>query len=622
MELDLSPLWTSLKTSFVATIFAFVAGIAVAGWMFAYRGKGKGLIDGFLTLPLVLPPTVVGFLLLLLLGRNSPLGQLLMQFEITIIFSWSATVIAATVVAFPLMYKSVLTAFKQIDKDLINCARTLGASEARIFWQVLLPLAWPGVVAGTILAFARALGEFGATLMLAGSIPGKTQTMPVAIFFAAEAGKMNEALIWVLIIVAIALGAIASINYWSDSQNLSQSRLVGYYSLVITRCSAIISRWLLARRQTNISLASAEQDRKLTTNNQGLIVELQKTFSSFTLEANFTANKKPLGILGSSGSGKSMTLRCIAGLETPTQGHIVLNGRVLFDSKQRINIPSRQRRIGFVFQNYALFPHMRIAHNIAFGMPVLSKTERKQRVNQYIELMQLQGLEKRYPHELSGGQQQRVALARALAIAPEALLLDEPLSALDQYLRNQIEKLLIEVFSTYEGVTLFVTHNLEEAYRVCDNLLVLSQGKVIASGRKEDIFERPPTFTVAQLTECKNFSRAQRVDNQRIEALDWGCTLQVVEAIPNPLTYVGIRAHHLIFSENQKRENTFPCWLVTKSETQHQVTLYLKLHSPATNTQEYHLQAEMFKDKWENLKNQPLPWHIHLASLRLILMKK
>jgi len=622
MEFDLSPLWISLETSFVATIFAFVAGIAVAGWMFAYRGKGKGLIDGLLTLPLVLPPTVIGFLLLLLLGRNSPLGQLLMQFEITIIFSWSATVIAATVVAFPLMYKSVLTAFKQIDKNLINCARTLGASEARIFWQVLLPLAWPGVVAGTILAFARALGEFGATLMLAGSIPGKTQTMPVAIFFAAEAGKMDEALIWVLIIVAIALAAIASINYWSDSQNLSQSRLVSYYSLVITRCSAIISRWLLARRPIKISLASAEQDKKLTTNNPGLIVELQKTFSSFTLEANLTANKKPLGILGSSGSGKSMTLRCIAGLETPTQGHIVLNGRVLFDSKQGINIPSRQRRIGFVFQNYALFPHMRVAHNIAFGMPVLSKTERKQRVNQYIELMQLQGLEKRYPHELSGGQQQRVALARALAIAPEALLLDEPLSALDQYLRNQIEKLLIEVFSSYQGVTLFVTHNLEEAYRVCDNLLVLSQGKVIASGRKEDIFERPPTFTVAQLTECKNFSRAQRVDNQRIEALDWGCTLQVVEAIPNPLTYVGIRAHHLIFLDNQERENTFPCWLVTMSETQHQVTLYLKLHSPPTNTQEYHLQAGVFKDKWENLKNQPLPWHIHLDSLRLILMEK
>ncbi|NER52367.1 MAG: molybdate ABC transporter permease subunit [Symploca sp. SIO1A3] len=192
MPLELSPLWISLKTATVATIFAFLAGIMVAGWMFGYRGKGKGLMDGLFTLPLVLPPTVVGFLLLLLLGKNSPLGQLLYQWEITLIFSWPAAVIAATVVAFPLMYKTVLGAFEQVNRDLINCARTLGASEWRIFLEVLLPLAWPGVIAGTILTFARALGEFGATLMLAGSIPGKTQTMPIAIFFAAEAGNANE----------------------------------------------------------------------------------------------------------------------------------------------------------------------------------------------------------------------------------------------------------------------------------------------------------------------------------------------------------------------------------------------------------------------------------------------
>ncbi|MGK7877997.1 MAG: molybdate ABC transporter permease subunit [Xenococcaceae cyanobacterium] len=625
MEFDLSPLWISLKTAFVATIFAFVVGIAVAGWMFGYQGKGKGLIDGIFTLPLVLPPTVVGFLLLLLLGRNSPVGQLLRQFGITIIFSWPATVIAATVVAFPLMYKTVLGAFEQVDKDLISCARTLGASEGRIFWQVLLPLAWPGVIAGTILAFARALGEFGATLMLAGSIPGRTQTMPIAIFFAAEAGKMNQALIWVLIMVAIALAAIATINYWSDSQNLSQSWIVSYWSSIVNRWLSIISRWLLPRRKTTISFYSGGQrdaDKKFTTNNEGLFVELQKDFSSFTLEANFTANGKPLGILGASGSGKSMTLRCIAGLETPNRGRIVLNGRVLFDSEQGIDVPSHQRGIGFVFQNYALFPHMKVARNIGFGLQELPKEERKQRVLEYIELMQLQGLEKHYPHELSGGQQQRVALARALAIAPEALLLDEPLSALDNYLRSQIEKLLTEVFSTYEGVTLFVTHKLEEAYRVCGNLLVLQEGKVIASDRKEDIFERPPTFTVAQLTECKNFSLAQTIDHQQIEALDWGCSLRVVEPIPNPLTYVGIRAHHLIFPKESNQENTFPCWLVTMSETPHRMTLYLKLYLSPTNTQDYHLQAEVFKEKWTDLKNRPFPWHIHLDPLRLILMKR
>lgn len=610
---DLSPLWISLKTACFATIFAFFLGITVAGWMLPYQGKGKGIIDGILTLPLVLPPTVVGFLLLLLLGKNSPVGQILRQWGISVIFSWPATVIAATVVAFPLMYKTVLGAFKQVNQDLINCARTLGASETRIFWQVLLPLAWPGVMAGTVLAFARALGEFGATLMLAGNIPGKTQTIPMAIFFAAEAGRMEEALIWVLMIVAIALVAITTINYWSDAENYSQSRLVNYCSILINRWWSIISHWLLNWRKTRTGESNGEPRKQLASKTKGLLVDLRKDLgSSFTLSAKLTLHGKPLGILGASGSGKSLTLKCIAGLEKPTQGRIVLNGRVLFDSQQSINLPPHQRRIGFVFQNYALFPHMKVAQNIG---------QRKERVWKYIELMDLQGLEKRYPHQLSLGQQQRVALARAMAITPEALLLDEPLSALDTYLRNQIEKLLTEVFSTYEGFTLFVTHKLEEAYRVCGNLLVLSQGQVIASGSKEDIFERPPTFRVAQLTECKNFSPVEIIDHQRIQALDWGCTLQVMETLTKPIKYVGIRAHHLIFFKEPNLENTFPCWLVTMSETQHRVTLYLSLHSSGINTQEYQLQAEVYKEKWADLKDLPLPWYVRLDPLRLILME-
>lgn len=657
MEFDLSPLWISLKTAAIATLFALVLGIAAAGWMFAYRGKGKGIIDGIFTLPLVLPPTVLGFLLLLAFGRNSFLGQLLMRWGIAIIFSWSAAAIASTVVAFPLMYKTVRSAFEQVDRDLINCARTLGASENRIFWQVLLPLAWPGVIAGTILSFARALGEFGATLMFAGSIPGKTQTIPIAIFFAAEAGKMNEALIWVVIMVAIALGSIVAINYWSNLQVLSQSQFLNYWSSAINRWLSILGSWLFGLRQSSRQIAfffSGRQrqfwrqgefwqqgdngtkprtDRSAQDNSnpynskpRELAVELHKDFPSFTLETQFSTRGQNIGILGSSGSGKSMTLRLIAGLETPARGRIVLNGRVLFDSARGINLPARSRRIGFVFQNYALFPHMRVARNIGFGLSDLPKEERKQRVGQYIELMQLQGLEKRYPRELSGGQQQRVALARALAIAPEALLLDEPLSALDSYLRSRIEKLLGEVFSSYQGVALLVTHKLEEAYRVCDYLLVLSQGKVIASGSKQDIFERPPSLAVAQLTECKNLSRAREIDSQHIEALDWGCVLQVIEPLPNPLTYVGIRAHHLVFPQKlpqeQDRENTFPCWLAMAIEAPHRVTLYLKLNSPAKGDRDYHLQAELFKEKWANLKNRPLPWSVRLAPLQLILMEK
>jgi molybdate transport system permease protein len=236
--------------------------------------------------------------------------------------------------------------------------------------------------------------------------------------------------------------------------------------------------------------------------------------------------------------------------------------------------------------------------------------------------MQLQGLADRYPQELSGGQQQRVALARAIASQPEALLLDEPFSALDTHLRDRLEKQLISTLATYQGVTLFVTHNLEEAYRVCQDLLVLERGKAAAMGSKYDIFEHPNTVEVAQLTGCKNFSRAVVRASQQIEASDWGCTLEVIESIPSLLSHVGIRAHQLTFTKEPNQENTFPCWLVQTSETPHRMTLYLKLHSSPTNPQDYHLQAEVFKEKWAVLKDQPFPWHIRLDPLRLMLMKQ
>jgi len=217
MEFDFSPLWISLKSAALATAITFFLGIAAARWMQGTRIKGKAIIEGLFIAPLVLPPTVLGFLLLLLFGRNGPVGQFLLQFGFTVIFSWPATVITATVVAFPLMYKTALGAFEQIDPTLLHAARTLGASEWTVFWRVMVPLAHPGIVAGTILAFTRGLGEFGATLMLAGNIPGQTQTVPMAIYFAVEAGDMKLASIWVAIILGISLSVLAAVNYWSAS---------------------------------------------------------------------------------------------------------------------------------------------------------------------------------------------------------------------------------------------------------------------------------------------------------------------------------------------------------------------------------------------------------------------
>ena len=216
--MDFSPLWISLKTAFLATIITSIIGIFISYKMANYKGRGRGLIDGIFTLPLILPPTVIGFFLLLLCGKNGFVGKIFMNFNKNIIFSWSATVIAATVVAFPMMYRTCRSAFEQIDKNMISAARTLGLSETKIFFKIAMPLAWPGIIGGLVLSFARALGEFGATLMIAGNIPGKTQTMPVAIFFAVEGGDMNKAMLWVLIIVAISFIMIFLLNYWCDTQ--------------------------------------------------------------------------------------------------------------------------------------------------------------------------------------------------------------------------------------------------------------------------------------------------------------------------------------------------------------------------------------------------------------------
>ena len=216
--MDFSPLWISLKTAFLATIITSIIGIFISYKMANYKGRGRGIIDGIFTLPLILPPTVIGFFLLLLCGKNGFVGKIFMSFNKNIIFSWSATVIAAVVVAFPMMYRTCRSAFEQIDKNMILAARTLGLSETKIFFKIAIPLAWPGIIGGLVVSFARALGEFGATLMIAGNIPGRTQTMPVAIFFAVESGDMNKAMLWVLIIVAISFIMIFLLNYWSDIQ--------------------------------------------------------------------------------------------------------------------------------------------------------------------------------------------------------------------------------------------------------------------------------------------------------------------------------------------------------------------------------------------------------------------
>jgi molybdate transport system permease protein len=599
---DLSPLWISLATTCAATIATFFLGLIAARLMYGARGGLRVWIDGLLTLPLVLPPTVVGFFLLLLLGRRSFIGHALERIGVVIVFSWPATVIAATVVAFPLMYRTTLGAFEQVNPNLLDAARTLGASEGRIFRRVLLPMAAPGVLAGTILAFARALGEFGATLMLAGNIPGRTQTMPIAIFSAAEGGDMHIALLWVSLIVVLSI-AIIRLLHWERKTRKAPPN------------------------PTNTNLASVQTPDLLepwepveTAPSALLEICVEKLLEPFRLEVNFSAGRGAVGLLGASGAGKSMTLRMIAGIVAPDRGRITLNGRVLYDSATGQKTTAARRKIGVVFQDYALFPRMTVAENVSFGLSKLPQMERRARVRLQLERMHIAELKDRYPAEISGGQRQRVAIARCMAIEPEALLFDEPFAALDPHLRRQMEEQLRETLAGYNGAIVFVTHDMEEAFRFCGDLLVLDQGKVIASGPKHQLFERPQCVAAARLTGCKNIVPARRTAADRIAVKAWNCELQTAKPVPDALTHVGLRSHQITFHPAEGK-NLFSCWLMGTSEAPHEMTLYLRLHAAPAAGEPPHLQADVPRDLWRRLSLEPQPWRIKLDPERLLLLQ-
>jgi ABC-type sulfate/molybdate transport systems ATPase subunit len=355
-----------------------------------------------------------------------------------------------------------------------------------------------------------------------------------------------------------------------------------------------------------------------------LEIQIEKKLPEFTLDVSFTADDTPLSILGPSGAGKTMLLRSIAGLERAERGRIALNGRTLLDSARRVDVPARARRIGMLFQQFALFPHRTVAENIGFGLQHLPADEQARRVEALLERTHISGLGDRYPRQLSGGERQRAALARALAVEPEALLLDEPLSALDTHLRSQMESELQETFATYRRPALLVTHNIEEAYRLSEQILVLSRGRVAALGPKEEIFRRPISLEVARLTGCKNFSRARVISEHVIEAHDWGCQLRVARALVGTVAHVGIRAHQVEFVEpGARQDNIFLCRLVRSSETPFRITLYLRLDRAAGDPGEIpqvDLQAEVFKEKWQMFCDRPLPWHVRLAPESLFVM--
>ena len=277
-----------------------------------------------------------------------------------------------------------------------------------------------------------------------------------------------------------------------------------------------------------------------------LVVNIEKHLRDFTLAADFRLTDTTLALLGASGSGKSMTLKCIAGLERPDRGQIVLNERILFDSEKGINLPPQARSVGYLFQNYALFPNMTVRENITFALS--GTQEEKERIfAENVARFSLEGLENAYPAALSGGQQQRVAFARILARGADVLLLDEPLSALDTHLKWQIETALREILAMQDISAILVTHDRDEAFRIAQEIATVDRGQLTPPMDKHALFRNPGTRAATALTGCKNISAARRVDAEHVEATDWGITLRVADAAAN-VQHIAVRAHYLVLA--------------------------------------------------------------------------
>ncbi len=280
-----------------------------------------------------------------------------------------------------------------------------------------------------------------------------------------------------------------------------------------------------------------------------LLVDIEKKLGAFTLHAQFETSGGIMALLGASGSGKSVTLKCIAGIMTPDRGRIVLDGKTLFDSEARVNLTPQQRRVGYLFQQYALFPNMTVMQNILCGVRSGTKAERRRKVQDSLRRFRLEGLEKKYPAQFSGGQQQRVALARILLSEPRTILLDEPFSALDSFLKWNLELELSDLLSDFQNPILWVSHDLGKCYRNCQTVCVMENGRSGAVLDMKELAHHPTMQGAARLTSCRNFLPA-RACAGGVELEGWNIVLpleapaqRVTVAIPDEAVAIGIGPH-------------------------------------------------------------------------------
>lgn len=345
-----------------------------------------------------------------------------------------------------------------------------------------------------------------------------------------------------------------------------------------------------------------------------LSVQIRKRLGAFLLDVDFTTEDGRLALLGASGCGKSVTLRCIAGVMTPDEGNITLNGRVLFDSEKKINLPPQKRRVGYLFQQYALFPNMTVTQNIRAA--VRGKKAREHTVSALLQTFRLEDVAQSRPGQLSGGQQQRLALARILATEPELLLLDEPFSALDSFLKYQLEQELCDRLESFGGNLLWVSHDRDEVFRNCTQICVIDGGKSQPVVTPDALFRDPQTVAAAKLSGCKNILRAAPCGDW-VSLPEWGVKLNCGRRVPPETAAVGLRAHQLCFAAGE--ENAIPCTLMRVMDNVFSTIVLLRPEGAAADAPM--LRLEMDKALWapraENAVHQ-----ISIAPENVLLLKE
>ncbi len=348
-------------------------------------------------------------------------------------------------------------------------------------------------------------------------------------------------------------------------------------------------------------------------------VEIHRKLNRFMLDVSFRSTSRRIGILGASGCGKSMTLKCIAGIETPDVGRIAVEDRVLFDSDSRTDLKPQKRNAGYLFQNYALFPTMTVEKNIGAGLKG-NRIAKEKRVKEMVRKFRLEGLEKQLPGQLSGGQQQRVALARIMAYEPDVILLDEPFSALDMFLKDQLQREMVNMLEDYEGTVIMVSHDRDEIYRFSEELLIMDQGKIVAAGPTKEVFRNPENKTAARLTGCKNFSRIRKLGEDTVEAVDWNLVLHVERTVPEDAEYMGYRAHDFIPVWGERGENMLKFDPVSSASLPFEQNYYIRSGEKADADEVICWFVQ--RDELQQLKEKGKPDYLKIEEEKILFLRR